>query len=257
MALAAGDLKHLLDELADRYNCQDFIANDPVLIPHRFTRKEDIEISGFLAALIAWGSRSAIIKSASYLMELMDEAPYDFIINHDQEDLKRFNRFVYRTMQPPDIIFLITALKQVYTKHGSLEELFSKGLQSDSPDVYPAISFARGELLKAPHSARSVKHLANPECNSAAKRINLFLRWMVRVDDRKVDFGLWKSIRPDQLICPLDIHTGNAARALGITSRNANDRKTAEEITARLREFDPADPVKYDFALFGFGKEML
>ena len=257
MNLSGNELKELLDSLVDKYNRQEFISDDPILIPHRFSDREDIEISGFLAALIAWGSRTAIIKAASFLMELMDNAPGEFIRSHEKADLKRFSKFVYRTMQPDDIRFIISALQRVYGEFGSLESLFTAGMSKDSTDVYPAISFAREELMKSPHQQRSCKHIADPGRNSAAKRINLFLRWMVRSDDRKVDFGLWKSIRPAQLICPLDIHTGNAARALAITSRNTNDRKTAEEITARLREFDPEDPVKYDFALFGFGKEMM
>ncbi len=252
-----GDLQEILDELVSTYNRQEFIADDPIVIPHRFRNKKDIEISGFLTALISWGSRPAIIKSASYLIDLMDGEPYDFVKNHSRKDLKSFDKFVYRTMQPDDIKFIISSLQMVILKHGGLEELFSRGISDDDTDVYSSISKARSILVSIPHPVRSEKHLANPDTGSSAKRINMFLRWVVRNDLSGVDFGLWKCIRPDQLICPLDVHTGNAARAMGLITRKANDRKAAEELTSKLRKFDPADPVKYDFALFGYGKDFL
>jgi uncharacterized protein (TIGR02757 family) len=246
------EIKLLLDVLAEKYNRQEFIADDPIRIPHQYRVKEDIEISAFLSAILAWGGRLAILKAATLLMELMDHAPAQFILEHEPSDLKRFSTFVYRTMQPADIQFLVTALADVYRNHGGLQQLFTTALHIDAEHVYEAITQVRSVLLRTPHLQRSEKHLADPESGSAAKRINLFLRWMVRKDQHGVDFGLWPGIRPNQLICPLDIHTGNAARELGLITRKANDRKAATTLTQILKTFDPIDPVKYDFALFGY-----
>lgn len=254
--LSQEELKELLESLHDLYNRHEFIDDDPVFVPHRYRLKEDIETAGFLTALLAWGGRKAILKAALHLMDLMDDTPGDFCINHTVSDLNRFDRFVYRTLNPIDIRFLITAIKHVSLQYNGLERLFTAGLHKDDRNVYNAIVYARRKLLEVPHQVRSEKHLANPETGAAAKRINLFLRWMVRKDDRGVDFGIWKSIRPDQLICPLDIHTGNAARELGLISRKANNHKAAEELTSVLKTFDPIDPVRYDFALFGYGKRL-
>jgi uncharacterized protein (TIGR02757 family) len=251
--LSQEELKELLESLYDLYNRQEFIAGDPVLVPHRYRLKEDIETAGFLSALLAWGGRKAIVKAALHLMDLMDDAPGDFIRNHSSSDLRRFDRFVYRTLQPGDLKFLISALQHITLHYNGLEKLFLLGLQPGDQDVFNAIAFARSKMLEVPHLPRSRKHLSSPEAGAAAKRINLFLRWMVRKDGCGVDFGLWRSIRPDQLICPLDVHSGNAARVLGLLSRKANDRKAAEELTLALKSFDPLDPVKYDFALFGYG----
>lgn len=253
MEITDSELKSLLDEFVDKYNRQDFIPDDPIAIPHRFNVKEDIEISGFLTALIAWGSRVAIIKAASSLMDLLDNDPYNFIRNFHKNELNRFNNFVYRTMKPDDVKFLIKALREIWEKHGGLEKLFVSGLRSDDENVFNAISNLRKEFLKTDHLKRSEKHLANPDAGSAAKRINLFLRWMVRSDNRGVDFGIWKRIKTDMLICPLDIHSGNTARALNLLNRKANDRQAALILTKRLKDLDPDDPVKYDFALFGIG----
>lgn len=246
------EIKLLLDVLAEKYNRQEFIVDDPIRIPHQFSNKEDIEISGFLSAILAWGGRQAIMKAAGKLMDLMDQAPAQFIREHEPSDLKRFSRFVYRTMQPQDIQFLVAALGNVYRNHGGLEQLFYAGLAPNALDVYEAMSHVRDVLLQTPHAQRSEKHLADPRTGSAAKRINLFLRWMVRKDQHGVDLGLWPGIRPNQLICPLDLHTGNAARELGLITRKANDRRSATELTQILKTFDPIDPVKYDFALFGY-----
>ncbi len=256
MKFPQGEMYTLLERLADYYNRPDFIANDPIQIPHRYQKKSDIEVSGFFAALISWGGRKAIIEAASRLMELMDDAPSEFIMGHQPHDLKRFERFVYRTLQPDDTLFLITALQRALQKHGSMEQLFMSGWHPTDTDLYGAITAVRKELLSSPHLPRSRKHLANPEAGSAAKRLHLYLRWMVRSDNNGVDFGLWKNIRPNQLVCPLDIHTGNAARDLGLLTRKANDRVAALELTNRLKQFDPNDPVKYDFALFGYGKQL-
>ena len=249
-------MKLLLDVLVDKYNRQEFIAEDPILIPHRYKHRKDIEISGFLTALLAWGSRPAIIRAAIQLMTLLEDSPYQFITQHTPDDLNRFNTFVYRTMQPEDIKFLITALKDIYLHHQGLESLFLKNVRSENTHLFESIGYVRSVIMKTKHPSRSEKHIADPSTGSAAKRINLFLRWMVRNDDRKVDLGLWKGIRPNQLICPLDIHSGNAARALGLIARKTNDRKAAEELTEQLKTLDPADPVKYDFALFGLGREL-
>jgi uncharacterized protein (TIGR02757 family) len=256
MNLPHGELHALLESLVDIYNRPSFIENDPIQIPHRYQEKSDIEVSGFFAALLAWGGRKAIIQAALRLMELMDDAPADFITNHQPSDLKRFEKFVYRTLQPDDTLFLIAALQTALRKYGSMEQLFLAGWRETDTDLYGAITFVRNELLKTPHLPRSRKHLANPDAGSAAKRIHLYLRWMVRSDNRGVDFGFWKQIRPNQLVCPLDIHTGNAARELGLLSRKANDRTAALELTNLLKQFDPVDPVKYDFALFGYGKRI-
>jgi uncharacterized protein (TIGR02757 family) len=248
--IAFDELRELLDSRVDRYNGYDFIESDPVSIPHRFSAKEDIEIAGFLAATIAWGTRPGILRSANRLIQLMDEAPCDFILNHEKKDLERFRTFVHRTFNGTDCIFFLTALKEVYRKYGSMEMLFR---ESNRKGIRSGISTFREAFLQTPHPARSEKHLSDPMKGSSAKRINMFLRWMVRNDNRGVDFGLWRSVSPAILICPLDIHSGSTARKLGLLERKSNDWKAAEELTARLREFDPEDPVKYDFALFGLG----
>lgn len=253
--MPTADIKLLLDVLADKYNQQEFIVDDPIRVPHRYKTKGDIEISGFLTALLAWGSRPAIIHAAVHLMELMEDEPFQFVTQHEPSDLNRFNTFVYRTMQPIDIKFLIAALANIYKNYGGLEQLFFQELKKTDTDTFGAISSVRSVIMQTSHTARSEKHIANPGSGSAAKRINLFLRWMVRNDDRGVDFGLWKEIRHNQLICPLDVHTGNAARTLGLITRKANDRKAAEELTRHLKILDPIDPVRYDFALFGLGKD--
>jgi uncharacterized protein (TIGR02757 family) len=254
MSFHSGELKLLLDVLVEKYNRREFIADDPVVIPHQYTKKEDIEIAGFLTAIMAWGSRKAIMKAAFGIMERMDNEPFDFISNHSASDLSRFNKFVYRTLQPNDLRFFIRALQNVYRNHGGLETLFCEGMSTVQADMYQGICRARSILLQTDHEARVEKHLANPDAGSSAKRINLFLRWMVRSDQHGVDFGLWKGIKPAMLICPLDIHTGNSARNLGLISRKANDKVSALELTQRLKEFDPSDPIKYDFALFGLGR---
>ncbi len=246
------DIKQFLESKTDAYNRPAFIAEDPISIPHRFTAKEDIEISGFLTALISWGRRPAILKSALKLMHLMDNAPYEFITQHNEKDLKRLTGFVYRTFNSSDLLFLVEALRQVYLEQGGLEKVFENRFR-ETGSVKGAITGLRAELLKTTHLTRSEKHLAAPEKGSAAKRINMFLRWMVRRDDKGVDFGLWEDIPPSALMIPLDVHSGNTARQLGLLQRKQNDWKAVEELTGKLREFAPKDPVKYDFALFGTG----
>jgi len=245
-------LKIFLDEKVAQYNQRTFISGDPVSIPHKFSIKADIEISGFLTALISWGRRDMIIQSANYLMELMDNNPFEFIINASKSDLKRLSLFYYRTFKADDLLFLIEALRIVYTEHGGLEQITRDGFDKNGK-VKDSIIHIRKVLLQSPHLVRSEKHLANLEKGSAAKRINMFLRWMVRNDKNGVDFGLWKSIPPSALLCPLDVHSGRTARKLGLLLRKQNDWKAVEELTSNLRLLDPDDPVKYDYALFGIG----
>ena len=243
-------LKELLDEKVIRYNNTFFIPDDQVSVPHLFTRKQDIEIAGFLSATIAWGNRKSIVANARRLVRIMDDAPYEFIVNSKSKDFKPILSFVHRTFNGDDCLFFISSLQNIYKKFDSLEPLFSS---MNEHGAAQAIGRFRAEFLETDHLPRSEKHLANPKAGSSAKRINMFLRWMVRHDDHGVDFGLWRSINPATLICPLDVHVGNVARKLGLLHRPANDWKAAEELTANLRKFDPTDPVKYDFAMFGIG----
>ena len=253
-SLSFEDQKALLDLKHDQFNRPTFIAEDPVSIPHQFDRKEDIEISAFLTALIAWGRRASIIKNARHLVELMDHSPYDFVMHADEIELNAVNSFVHRTFNGTDCRALIGSLKYVYEQHGGLEQIFCKGIKPGDSDVYNGIVHARNMLI-SPNDfpLRTHKHLANPAKGSSAKRINMFLRWMVRKDKHGVDFGIWESIRPDQLICPLDVHTATVGRKLGLLKRKQNDWKAATELTANLRLFCPEDPVRYDFSLFGLG----
>lgn len=244
------ELKLLLDESVKRYNNTDFISDDPIQIPKRFTRREDIEIAGFLTATIAWGNRKSIIKSAGQLMELMDNCPYDYVMNEGRNGLNE--RFVHRTFNTVDCNFFIRALHDIYTNRGGLEGVFSKGFATERT-VFGVLKHFRTVFLQTPHDRRSEKHLSDVTSNSSAKRLNMFLRWMVRKDDNKVDFGLWHYIPASALMLPLDVHTGDVARALGMLTRKQNDWKAVMEITDILRTFDADDPVKYDFALFGMG----
>lgn len=246
------DIKQFLESKTAEYNRPSFIAEDPISIPHSFSRKEDIEISGFLTALISWGRRPAILKSAQKLMQLMDYAPYEFIIGADSSDLKRVTGFVYRTFNASDLLFLLEALRHLYLEQGGLEKVCETWYRKTGT-IKGLISGLRTELLKTSHLSRSEKHLAAPEKGSAAKRINMFLRWMVRRDNKGVDFGLWKGISPSALMIPLDVHSGNTSRKLGLLQRKQNDWKAVEELTEKLLKFDPTDPAKYDFALFGTG----
>jgi uncharacterized protein (TIGR02757 family) len=249
--LKRGELKEFLDQRVDCYNRPGFIGLDPISIPHRFTVKEDIEIAGFLAATIAWGNRVAILRSAERMMEIMGNAPYDFVINHRDEDLRGIGGCIHRTFNAEDFIYFIEALKYIYLEKGGMEAVFTRHQSGDS--LQTAIHEFGKSFFELPHNARTRRHLSDPFKGSAAKRINMFLRWMVRRDDRGVDFGLWRTISPAVLSCPLDVHSGNVARKLGLLTRKQSDAKAVAELDSRLREMDPADPVKYDFALFGLG----
>lgn len=246
------DLKNFLDAKYLQYNDVSFIETDPISIPHKFTKKEDVEISGFLVSIISWGNRKAILKSAGFMLELMENEPFNFITTASEKELGRFSDFVYRTCNGDDMLFFIYSLRDLYLNKGGLEEVFNEGF-SKYGSIRESIVYLRNNLLETPHLKRSEKHIANPEKGSAAKRINMFLRWMVRDDNNGVDFGIWKKIPVSELMCPLDVHSGNVARKLGLLQRKQSDWKAVEELTGNLRKFDEHDPVKYDFALFGLG----
>ena len=261
-------LKDFLDAKADQYNRPSFIERDPISIPHRFSRKQDIEIMGFWAAVLAWGQRPVILKKTGELVESMDGAPYDFIRNHQESDLKRFLAFKHRTFNATDALYFLHFFRQYYQEHESLEDAFL-------PDTAWKLS---AEISNSPTGSSTVerslivfhdrfcgltdffpertrKHIATPARNSACKRLLMFLRWMVRQDDRGVDFGIWTRLRPDQLVIPIDVHVNRVARHLKLLSRPQTDWKAALDLTETLRQFDPSDPVRYDFALFGLGVE--
>ena len=250
---SVSELKEFLDGKVLQYNKPEFISTDPISIPHLFRNKEDIEISGFFAATIAWGQRPTILKNAPKLIHWMDDAPHDFILNHKDDDLAPFKKFVHRTFHGEDTIYFIKAFQHIYRHHGGLESVFHQALKKDSADLKEAIVQSRNLFFKLPHLKRTEKHFSNPAEGSAAKRINMFLRWMVRKDKNGIDFGIWKNISPSLLSCPLDVHSGRVARKLRLLKRKQNDWKATEELTNNLRKLDANDPVKYDFALFGLG----
>jgi uncharacterized protein (TIGR02757 family) len=250
--LSFAELKSFLDEKYDQFNVSAFIDDDPVSIPHRYTSKSDIEIAAFLTATISWGNRKSIIKSASRMMELMSDAPHDFVMNHTARDLKSLKGFVHRTFNADDLADFVRALKSLYEEHTSMEHYFAEAIAMQG-NTAPAISTFKQRFFSAPHAARSEKHVSDPMSGSSAKRINMFLRWMVRADKNAVDFGIWKNIAPAHLSIPLDVHSGNVARQLGMLTRKQNDARAVEELDSVLRKLDPADPVKYDYALFGLG----
>lgn len=248
------ELKSFLDDRVAVYNQPGFIENDPITIPHAFTKNGDIEIAGFFAAMLAWGQRATIINKSRELMALMDNAPHDFMVNHTLRDLKAFEKFKHRTFNSTDCLYFIRALSEHYKKNASLESAFA--LDKNDDDVEQAIiNFHNTFFSLEDFPPRTKKHIATPLRKSACKRINMFLRWMVRNDDRGVDFGIWQSISPAQLICPCDLHVERVARKLKLIKRKPLDWLTAVELTKALRKFDAQDPVKYDFALFGLGIE--
>ncbi|MBA4743869.1 MAG: TIGR02757 family protein [Muricauda sp.] len=249
--MTKAELKEFLDAKVLEYNHPKFLEDDPIQIPHQFTGKEDIEISAFLTATIAWGNRKSIINNASKLMGLMGNTPYDFVINHTDDDLEELRSFVHRTFNGIDLVYFVTSLKHIYKNHGGLEAIFTEHQTKDS--MQPAISKFKEVFFELPHQSRTQKHVSDPNKGSAAKRINMFLRWMVRDNDTGVDFGLWKKIDPGKLSCPLDVHSGNVARKLKLLKRKQNDAKALEELDNNLRKLDATDPVKYDFALFSLG----
>lgn len=245
------EVKELLDEKYLQYNTPSFIESDPVSIPHQFTKKEDIEISGFLAATIAWGNRKMILRNANRMMTLLEGSPYDFIMNASDDEFELLGNFVHRTFNSTDLVYFLKALRNIYCNRGGLENIFSTYKNDDN--LQPAIHELHKIFFELEHEKRTERHVSDPFKGSAAKKINMFLRWMVRNDGRGVDFGIWDSISASVLSCPLDVHSGNIARKFGILTRKQNDAKAVAELDAVLRSFDPEDPVKYDFALFGLG----
>lgn len=255
------DLKTFLDTKVEKYNRPEFIQDDPISIPHQFSKKKDIEISGFFAATLAWGQRKTIISKGKELMKLMDNSPHDFILHHKEKDLKQLLKFNHRTFNTTDLLYFIEFFKNYYQKNNSLEDAFASlptplqrrgGKVENSLINFHNLFFSLEDFPK-----RTQKHIATPLRKSTCKRLNMFLRWMVRNDDKGVDFGIWKKIKPSQLICPIDLHVDRVARKFGLIKRKQTDWLTALELTDNLRKFDKQDPVKYDFALFGISASPL
>ncbi len=248
------DIKELLDELCERFNRPEFIEFDPISIPHRFSTNEDIEIAGLLSSTIAWGNRKAIVKSAGRMMEYMDNAPYDFVRNATDGDLLTLQRYVHRTFNGVDFTDFIIAIRSICDEYGSLGNLFIQ-LYQKSESIPIVLAEFRSRFLSGDHNPHCEKHISSIIKGAACKRLNMYLRWMVRRDENGVDFGIWSDIPSSALYLPLDVHSGNVARALGLLQRKQSDWKAVEQVTLALREFDSSDPVRYDFALFGAGIE--
>lgn len=244
------ELQELLNEKSSYYESLAFIENDPILIPHLFSKKEDIEIAGFFAATLAWGQRITIIRNAKRILTFMDNEPHDFILNHRKSDLKRIQGFVHRTFNNDDLIHFMSALQNIYLLHGGLEKAFKTRLNEGIDTNLEAFKTLFFEIE---HLPRTQKHISNPIKKSSAKRLCMYLRWMVRSNTKGVDFGIWKNYSPSDLKIPLDVHTGNVSRHLGLLHRKQNDWQAVEELTRKLSSFDAKDPIKYDFALFGMG----
>lgn len=255
IALDFDALKKFLDRKVEEYNNPDFIYPDPISVPHRFAKKQDIEIAGFFAATFAWGNRTTIIKKCNELMQLMDDNPYDFIKNHREKDRKRLEAFRHRTFNATDLLYFVSFLQHHYKKYDSLERAFlPPHIDGKKEFIEQCLNYFSRQFFSLEHvPQRTRKHIASPAKNSGCKRLNMFLRWMVRNDDRGVDFGLWKQIKPSQLICPLDLHVARVAKRFKLVDRPKADWQSALDITRHLRRFDPEDPVKYDFALFALG----
>ncbi|HIA12170.1 MAG TPA: TIGR02757 family protein [Flavobacteriales bacterium] len=264
------DKHYFLEAKYLQFNQRDFIDNDPISIPHFFAAKEDIEIAGFLTATIAWGQRKTIISNAKRLMLLMENSPHQFIMDanfdHDEDQGNHHNDdysdddgnddlmgFKHRTFNGVDCNYFLRSLQNIYRNHGGLQDVFEKGIGKHKGNMQSVISDFKKTFFELPHPLRTTKHVSDPVRNSAAKRINMFLRWMVRKDNCGVDFGIWNSENMKYLRMPLDVHTGNVSRKLGLLYRKQNDWKAVEELTNHLKKFDIDDPVKYDFALFGLG----
>lgn len=247
------EIKQLLDEKYLEYCQPRFIESDPIQVPHLFEGEKDKEISGLITATIAWGQRPTIIKNALSAMARMGNEPYRFVMEHSEKDLKAFDGFMHRTFNAEDLKHFIKALKHLYQRNDSLENVFLKGIDKSDINLKNSIAGFKREFFSIPHQPRTQKHVSDPLKNSAAKRLNMYLRWMVRSADLGVDFGLWNRIPSSILSCPLDVHSGRNARDLGLLKRTQNDWKAVEELDRALRKFDLDDPVKYDYALFGLG----
>lgn len=242
----------LLEQLYERYNTPNFVAEDPISVPHRYGRREDREIAGFMSATIAWGNRRAIVKSAHRMMEYMDDAPYDFVCGASEQELARLSSYVHRTFNGGDFRDFVLALRSICERYGGVGRLFEESFEESGSMAHTFAHFRR-EFFATPHEVRCEKHLSSIERGAACKRLCMYVRWMVRRDGRGVDFGMWEKIPTSALYMPLDLHSGNIARMLGLLNRKQNDWRAVEELTTKLREFDVEDPVKYDFALFGAG----
>ena len=251
MSKAIPDLKSFLDDKVEKFNTHKFIVDDPISIPHRYELKEDIEIAGFMASTIAWGKRAMILKSSNKILNYMGNSPYDFVMSFTENDLDKIDGSVHRTFNSIDLKYFLKAIRNIYENHGGLESAFAKNVSGSY--LQSAIHDFKMIFFELPHEDRTLKHIGDPMKGSAAKKINMFLRWMVRKDNAGVDFGIWNSISPSQLSCPLDVHSGNIARQLGLLTRKQNDAKALSELDSSLRLLDSKDPVKYDFALFGLG----
>lgn len=252
------DLKKFLDKKVIQFNNPDFIKDDPVCIPHLFSKKQDIEIAGFFAATFAWGIRKTIINKSKLLFQLMDHAPYDFCLNHSDQDLKKLEKFCHRTFNDTDLLYFVSFFKFHYSKNRSLESAFFNHItiqpHNDSDIIERALNYFYEYFFSLEViPGRTKKHIASPAKNSSCKRLNMYLRWMVRNDNKGVDFGIWKKITPAQLICPVDVHVARVSRQFGLLKRKPVDWLAAVELTEELKGFDAQDPVKYDFALFGLG----
>jgi uncharacterized protein (TIGR02757 family) len=252
--LSRTELKDFLDEKADLYNRPQFIESDPISIPHTFKKKQDIEIAGLFAAVLAWGQRITIVRKCRDLLMRMDNDPYQFILHHTEGDLKSMQQFKHRTFNATDTLYFIAFLRAYYKDHVSLEDAFKVSPQ-DTTIEEGLVRFHNQFFSLDGYPHRTKKHIATPERKSTCKRLNMYLRWMVRRDNKGVDFGLWRTISPSQLVCPCDVHVDRVSRKLKLIKRQATDWQTALELTSRLRKLDPSDPVKYDFALFGLGIE--
>jgi len=246
------ELKEFLDYKVHQYNTPSFIEGDPVSVPHSFDIQQDIEIAAFFAAIFAWGQRLVAVQKARELMQRMDNQPWQFVKEAGKDDLRRFKNFVHRTFNGDDCIFFLFSLQRMIRKYGSLGRFFSQCYR-ETGDLKNVLVVFRREFLKPDYPAHVTRHIASVSDNASAKRLNLFLRWMVRKDKGGVDFGLWNDIPPSALYIPLDLHSGNVARKIGLLKRKQNDWKAVEELTASLKMLDPEDPVKYDYALFGLG----
>lgn len=248
------ELKSLLEEKVKLYNKETFVENDPICIPHKFSKKQDIEITAFWAAVLAWGNRKTIINKCNDLIQLMDYAPHDFVLNHADSDLKPFVNFKHRTFNGTDALYFLEFFKNYYLQNDSLESAFAKNLKPDDKNIESSLIGFREIFFSLPdYPPRTQKHIASPARKSTCKRLCMFLRWMVRNDNNGVDFGIWNEISPSQLVCPLDVHVDRIGRRLGLITRKQRDWTTSLELTKNLAYFDPLDPTKYDFALFGMG----
>jgi len=246
------NIQSFLDQKVLSFNHSSFIETDPIQVPKLFTSKENVEIAGFLAATLAWGQRPTIIRNSLKLISLMNNNPIEFLLSTPEEEWEVFQSFKHRTFNGIDCLYFLKSLKNIYLNHGGLEQVFTQGFRNENTIISALIHF-RKVFFELDHEHRTEKHISNVEKGAAAKRLNMFLRWMIRSDKAGVDFGLWNQIPASALMLPLDVHTGNVARKLGLLTRTQNDWRAVEEITAKLREYDTTDPIKYDFALFGLG----